>query len=239
MTLNNLRGICVIPARGGSKRLPRKNVVDFLGRPIITYTIEAGLGCPEIFDKVVVSTEDTEIGAVAEAAGAEVIHRQPELATDEARVVDVCIDVLDRERKAGRTYDVLCCLYATAPLRTADDVRATMALIDPPRCNFAMAVTRFDHYPHHASRISEDGSLEPLWPDLIGQRVDGAGELVTDNGSTYAAATREFRSHRTFHAPGVRGHVMPRRRSVDIDLPEDLELAVILAEGEKKVPGSV
>src|ERR1700686_1928854 len=100
-----MSAVAIIPARGGSKRLPRKNIIDFLGKPIIGYTIDAALqsGC---FERVVVSTEDDEIAGVAEACGASVDRRAPALATDSAGVVDVCIDFLNREAAAGRNWRV-------------------------------------------------------------------------------------------------------------------------------------
>ena len=106
--------LAVIPARGGSKRLPRKNIVDFFGKPIIAYTIEAALGSG-CFSRVLVSTEDSEISDIAIQHGAEVADRPADLAGDSATVVDVCVDILNREAAAGKEYDVLCCLYPAAP----------------------------------------------------------------------------------------------------------------------------
>src|SRR2546421_3954334 len=130
-----MRGVCIIPARGGSERLPRKNIVDFLGRPILEYTVEAAK-TSGIFTRVVVSTEDREIAEVARHAGAEVHERSNALATDSARVVDVCISLLDDEARSGRAWDFFGCLLATAPMRTADDVRRAYALIEPGVCQF-------------------------------------------------------------------------------------------------------
>jgi CMP-N-acetylneuraminic acid synthetase len=219
-----MRRLAIIPARGGSKRLPRKNIAEFSGRPIIAWTISAA-NHAQLFDRVVVSTEDAEIAEIARRYGAEVEPRRADLATDSATVVDVCLDLLEREDKAGCAADILCCLYATAPLRAADDIRATIALIEPGVCDFAMAVTGYDVPPYQALRWREDGTLEPMWPELINLRQDQVGELVVDNGSTYAASVSAFRRHRSFYGPGLRGHRMPRIRSIDIDTPEDLELA--------------
>jgi CMP-N-acetylneuraminic acid synthetase len=172
--------VAIIPARGGSKRLPRKNIVDFLGRPIIAYTIDAARdsGC---FERIVVSTEDDEIVAIAERAGAMVDRRAPELATDGVGLVDVCLDFLDREAGVGRNWDVMACLYATAPLRNAKDIRATMALLEPGRCAFSMAVTSYERYPHQALKFCPGGYLccrsrgvptrtLVLWPRPVGSR---------------------------------------------------------------------
>lgn len=217
--------VAFIPARGGSKRLPRKNIIDFLGRPIIAWTIEAARksGC---FDRIVVSTEDVEIGDVAARFGAELDRRSPELASDEARVVDVCRDFLERDRQAGRAWTELCVLYATAPLREAADVRATMGLLEPGACGFALAVTAYDLPPHQALRVGDRASMEPMWPELVSRRASEIPVLRVDNGSTYAVSVPRFLEARTFYGPGLRGHDMPRERSIDIDTRRDYELAL-------------
>src|SRR6266849_842542 len=133
--------LAIIPARAGSKRLPRKNLLPFRGRPMLAYTIEAARDS-RCFDRVVVSTEDDEIAGVARTAGAAVFKRSPELATDTARVTDVCLDVLAGEERAGRSYDVFACLHATAPLRRAEDIVAVVSLIECG-AEFAMAVTTY------------------------------------------------------------------------------------------------
>ncbi len=221
--------LAIIPARGGSKRLPRKNLLPFLGRPIIAHTIEAALksGC---FDRVLVSTEDAQIAAAAREAGAVIHDRDTSLATDSATLVEVCLDILASEERAGRSYDILACLYATAPLRHADDIAAVVALADRPDVDFAMAVTAYPLPPHQALRIEPNGALAPMWPELVDLRADKVGQLVVDNGSTNAAKVPEFRKHRTFYGPRLSGHVMPRERSVDIDEQSDYELACWHAE---------
>ena len=128
-----------------------KGMIPINGKPIIAHTISSALAT-SLFDRVVVSTEDAEIAEVAGGYGAEVDIRPQRLATDSATVVEVCEEFLDREFQAGRRYDTLCCLYATAPLRNAQDIAGTMELLDPAACDFSMAVTRFLHYPHQALR---------------------------------------------------------------------------------------
>jgi N-acylneuraminate cytidylyltransferase len=221
--------LAIIPARGGSKRLARKNLLPFCGWPMLAHTVEAALtsGC---FERVLVSTEDKEIAGVARTAGAEVFKRSPELADDTATVTDVCLDVLSNEERAGRVYDVFACLYATAPLRRAEDIAAVLALLDSNSTNFAMAVVRWALPPHQALRMGADGMLTPMWPELVELRASEVGPLVVDNGSTYAARIDAFRKEKTFYGTGLRGHVMPRERSVDIDTREDYELACWYAE---------
>jgi pseudaminic acid cytidylyltransferase len=223
------RRLAIIPARARSKRLPHKNLLPFRGRPMLTHTVEAAL-TSRCFDRVLVSTEDDEIASVARTAGAEILERSCELASDTARVTDVCLDVLAREERAGRDYDVFACLYATAPLRGAKDIAAVLALLDSNSTNFAMAVVSYALPPHQALRVAEDGTLSPMWPELIELRASDVGPLVVDNGSTYAAKVAAFRAQKSFYGPGLRGHLMPRERSVDIDERDDYELAGWYAE---------
>jgi CMP-N-acetylneuraminic acid synthetase len=222
--------LALIPARGGSKRLPRKNVLPFLGKPILAYTIDAARasGC---FDEVIVSTEDTEIAEAASLAGAAVDLRPAALAQDSSTIVEVCVDLLQRRAAAGVRDSRLCCLYATAPLRNADDIRAVMNLLDMPDCAFAMAATTYTHYAHQALKLGPDGRVEPMWPELCTQRADRVGTLVAGNGSTYAVDVAAFLAHRNFYGPGLRAHLMPFVRSVDIDTADDFALAECLARG--------
>lgn len=223
-----MKRLALVPARGGSKRLPRKNIVLFSGHPIICHTIEAALATG-LFDKVLVSTEDQEIAEIAAHAGAEVLARPAQLATDTARVTQVCEHALDHEEHAGLVYDAMTCLLATAALRTSDDIVAVTSLLDDVPCDFAMAVTSFPLPPHQALRPNPDGSLTPMWPNLIECRTDELPTLVVDNGSTYAVKVPAFRRSRSFYGPGLQGHVMPPERSVDIDERADLRLAQFYA----------
>lgn len=234
-----MRRVAVIPARGGSKRLPRKNVLPFWGRPMLAWTVDAALDTG-LFQRVVVSTEDAEIAETARIAGAEVAARDPELAGDGARVTEVCLDFLCREEEAGCSYDVLCVLYATTPLRTAEDIRGVVDLVEPGQWDFALAVTHYDLPPHQALRRGPAGGLEPMWPEMVTARAEEVGELLVDNGSTYAASVTAFRENGEFYGPGLRGHVMPRSRSVDLDDAEDWELLEFYAarRGLGKGPGS-
>jgi pseudaminic acid cytidylyltransferase len=219
-----IRRLAIIPARGGSKRLPRKNILPFLGRPIIAHTIDAATasGC---FKRILVSTEDAEIADAARAAGADIHQRDPLLATDAATLAEVCLNILASEEREERTYDTFACLYATSPLRRADDIVAVVAMAERSDIDFALAVTTYPLPPHQALRIDDNGALEPMWPELVDLRSDKIGRLVVDNGSTNAAKVMAFRAHRTFYGPRLAGHVMPRERSVDIDEQSDYDLA--------------
>jgi pseudaminic acid cytidylyltransferase len=213
--------LAIIPARGGSKRLPRKNIADFHGKPLIAWTIEAAQKS-NCFSEIVVSTDDEEIAAVAAKCWAKVERRPADLATDESRVVDVCLSML-----SARNCTQFACLYATSPLRTGADISGVVGLLKPFRCDFAMAVAPFECSPHQALK-EDDGYLSPMWPELIEKRHNEIPRLYVDNGSTYAATVEAFRQHKTFYGPNLRGWVMPRERSVDIDTQLDLDYARFL-----------
>ncbi len=221
--------LAIIPARGGSKRLPRKNILPFMGRPMVVHTLDAA-SASHCFDRILVSTEDEEVAAIARATGAELHERTPALATDTATLVELCLDILASEVSEGRHYETIACLYATAPLRRADDITAVVRLAEGPDADFAMAVTAYSLPPYQALRMDANGTLTPMWPELVDLRADKVGRLVVDNGSTNAAKVPEFRKHRTFYGPRLRGHLMPRERSVDIDEQADYDLACWYAE---------
>lgn len=206
--------------------------MDFHGEPIIAYTIRAAIESA-CFAKVVVSTDDDEIAEVSARFGAEVSVRAKELATDEATVAQVCSDLLMRERNAGANHESFCCLYPTAPFRNAADVRSTVSLLERGKCHYAMAVTRFSHYPHQALKLMPDGGVAPMWPELCELRSDRLPPLVADNGSTYAVIVDEFLARRSFFGAGMRVHQMPFTRSIDIDTEEDFRLAWCLAACER------
>lgn len=224
-----MKCVAIIPARGGSKRLPRKNIAEFLGKPIIAYTIEAALNS-EVFERVVVSTEDAEIAEVARHYGAEIAVRHLALSSDTATLREVCSDFLQIELNRGNRYEVFACLLATAPMRSAHDIRSVSELIDLGKCDFSMAVTSYNLPPFQALQANTDNFLEPMWPDLVNLSSQEAPELVVDNGSTYFAASVAFEREHTFYGKGLRGHHMPRERSIDIDDSFDLELARFWAE---------
>ena len=223
-----MRRVALIPARGGSKRLPRKNIMKFLGKPMIAYTIDAAQ-TSGLFDRVVVSTEDEEIAEVSRKYGAEVELRATELATDTVMIKDVCADFLKREEDRGRCWDILCVLYATAPLRNDKDVEQVVSLIEPGKCNFAIAVTKYDLPPHQALIVGDDYVVEPFLPDLVAARADTVPDLCVDNGSTYAVSVPAFKQYLSFYGPNMRAYHMPRNRSVDIDTQEDFDLVTYYA----------
>lgn len=214
------RVFALIPARGGSRRLPGKNVKPFGGRPLIAWTVAAALGAPTV-DRVVVSTDDDDIAAAALAAGAEVPFRRPAaLSSDAATSVDVALHALDA---LGETADVLLLLQPTSPLRTAADIEAGLRLMAARKAPAVIGVTRpFKPLRFHV-QCNGAGALQPFEPG-----VDEA-DLRLINGAFYAVSVPVLRQTRDFDPPGAIGFEMAQDHSIDIDTDFDWRLAEALA----------
>ncbi|BCS89194.1 pseudaminic acid cytidylyltransferase [Pseudodesulfovibrio sediminis] len=218
--------MALIPARGGSKRFPRKNIAPYKGMPVISYTIQEAEKTG-LFDRVVVSTDDDEIASIATKFGAETVKRPPALAGDTVGLAEVCMDFLHTEKSAGRTWDILCCLFPAAPLRKAKDIKGTVDLITTGQCDFSVAVSEYP-FPPNMAKIEVNGLLQFAFPEWALKKRQDLPKFVIDNGSTYAFSVPAFLKAKTFHGSPQKGYLMPRLRSVDIDEPEDLIIAEAL-----------
>lgn len=223
MDKSHYRTIAVIPARGGSQRLPRKAILDFNNKPMIAHTIEAAQEAA-CFDKILVSSDDKEILEVSSKYGASTLTRDAGLSNAETTTAAVLIDLLNREEADGQQWDILVCLYATAPLRTASDILAVTKMIEPDVCDFAMAVCEADRPIHQALSPGSDGTLAPVWPAHINKNSNAAPKFLFGNGSTYAVSVPAFLHHRSLYGPGLKGYQMPPERSLDLNTAYDLEL---------------
>lgn len=158
------KSIAMITARGGSKRIPRKNVKEFLGKPILLYSIEAALEAG-IFDEVMVSTDDEEIASLAKNAGANVpFMRSEDTSNDYATTTDVVYEVLKEYEKLGEEFEYCCCIYPTAPFVTADCLKEAMDMLIEKNADSLVPVVRFD-FPPQRGVIIKDGRMEFKWPE--------------------------------------------------------------------------
>ena len=226
--------LCIIPAKGYSRRFPRKNVALLGGRPLLTYSVDVALQSG-LFEKVLVTTEDAEIASIARDCGAEVDARPVEMASDSARLTHVCLDLLERLRATGRQYDTLCLLQPTCPLRTVEDLTESHQLLDARRANFVVSVTEYEEPPFWSLYQDGDGYLKVLWGDSFLTTRGSLPEVCKHSGSIVWARTEAFIREKEFlgGSRSVAYH-MPKERSVDIDHPLDLKLAEILIhEGSK------
>lgn len=213
--------VALIPARGGSKRLPRKNILEVAGLPLLAHPIRAAMATG-LFDRVLVSTEDAEIADVARRHGAEVLDRPAAIAQDESTVVQVCLHALDSDPGIER----LCCLYATAFLLRPETIAAAYALLDsPPAADFVMGVSAYEHPPVQALKADEQGFLSYMWPEWRGVRSQHQPHLVVSNGSVYWARAGALRAERSFYGRRLKGYPVPEDQVTDIDTAADLERA--------------
>ena len=218
-----LNSICIIPARGGSKRIPRKNIKPFLGKPIISYSIKAASESG-IFDEVMVSTDDEEIASVARAHGASVpFMRSAASANDYATTADVISEVLDRYGDQGCNYGVVCCLYATAPFVTAQKLQEANSLLDPDSCDEVLAVTEFSFPPMRAF-VEEDGILHYRFPQYAKTRSQDLEPMYQDAGQFYFYGAGAHLNGRIDPAQRI-GYRIPQTEVQDIDNQIDWDLA--------------
>ena len=223
-----MKPLAIIPARGGSKRLPRKNIALLNGKPLLAYTIEAAKESG-VFDCVCVSSEDDEILSVAEEYGADKALRRPdELAGDRVMLKKLCAFLLRQFAEEGISYDSFALLTPTNPLRTSEDIRAAYKIFCEEDANHVMGLVASVHPPQHSVWFPS-GYVEPYfgWKDIKtqSQNVD---QLYMDNGSINFAKTEAFLKEEDFYGSKVVPYVMPPERSVDIDTPLDLKWAEFL-----------
>jgi CMP-N,N'-diacetyllegionaminic acid synthase len=224
--------LCVIPARGGSKGLPGKNLRSLGGRPLIAWSIDVARRSRAI-DRVVVSTDDEEIAAVAAEHGAPVPFLRPAaLATDDALQIDVMIHALKRmEAEDGRHYDVVILLQPTTPLRTPEDVDVAVARLLDTGATSVVAVTPASEHPFYMCTLDGD-RIVPLMEDarMHGNRQEFPA-VYRRNGAVYAVRRDVLLEGRSLYGEDSRAHIMPRDRSVNIDTELDLTTAELLLAG--------
>lgn len=228
--------LCLIPARGGSKRIPRKNIKPFLGKPIIERSIEAALSCDQI-DRVIVSTDDSEIAEVARRAGAEVpFMRAAHLSDDYATTLDVIADALEwADREITEPVTAICCLYATAPFVTAEDLSIAYDWLEESSASCVFAATEYPYPIQRALRII-DGRVAMFQPDHLVTRSQDLEPAYHDAGQFYWLRPAAVRTRVAIFGPQSTVHLMDRSRVQDIDTMEDWHFAerlFTLTQGEE------
>ena len=219
-----MTSICIITARGGSKRIPRKNIKDFCGKPIIAYSIEAAIESG-VFDTVMVSTDDEEIAGVSRRHGAEVpFMRSEATSNDYATTADVLCEVLDEYQRRGASFDAICCLYPTAPFVGASELREAASILDGGASS-VIPVTSFDFPPLRGFKVGEDGSVGYAFPEYAQARSQDLPEMVHDCGRFYFANTEAFKRSGSFITERTRALRIPSKYVQDIDTLEDWEIA--------------
>lgn len=219
-----MKNICIIPARGGSKRIPRKNIKEFLGKPIIAYSIEAALKSG-LFDEVMVSTDDEEIAAIAKQYGAKVpFLRSAETANDFATMEDVIEEVLLRYKVDGMTYDHICCILSTAPFLTANSVSESFKTFEKSGMKSLVPVLRFS-YPVQRCLRCVDGCLMMREPEHIHSRSQDLEPMYHDAGLFYWMKYEDFLAEKEFFSSATAMYELPEIEVQDIDTMEDWKIA--------------
>jgi N-acylneuraminate cytidylyltransferase len=213
--------VAIIPARGGSKRILRKNIKEFCGRPMIAWSIEAAKasGC---FDRIIVSTDDVEIADISKAWGADAPFMRPaELSDDYTGTSAVVHHAVDWLREHGTSPDCVCCLYATAPFVSPEDLRKGWDVIQQGVHSFAFAVTSFPFPIQRAIRITENGRLAMFSPENFNARSQDLEEAWHDAGQFYWGTAQAWREEKMVFGEDSFPIKIPRHRVQDIDTPED------------------
>lgn len=219
-----MKKIAVITARGGSKRIPRKNIKEFCGKPIIAYSIEAAIESG-IFDTVMVSTDDEEIAAVAKRYGAEVpFYRSEKTSGDFATTNDVLLEVIDEYEKRGQSFDVLCCIYPTAPFITAAKLMDGIKLLTDSGADTLIPVVDFSYPPQRAMHIV-DGKLEFMYPENLNARSQDLEKHYHDVGQFYFTKVEKYKETRNLMRGNIAPMVLSELEVQDIDNQIDWQMA--------------
>ncbi len=224
MVKNHL--IAVIPARGGSKRIPGKNIAPFMGRPMIAWTIEAALGCG-LFDRVVVSTDSPEIAAVSRECGVDVPFLRDDSADDHAPVSQATITAIRQaEAEWHEQYDLVCQLMPNCPMRNADHIVASHESFAGSNADYQISCFRFGWMnPWWAVRLTGDGRPERLFPEVVGKRSQDLDELYCPSGAIWWARYSALIEAGTFYGPDHRFSPIDWKAAIDIDDQDDIEMA--------------
>lgn len=215
--------VAIITARGGSKRIPGKNIKDFCGKPIIAYSIEVALKS-RLFDEVMVSTDSAEIAEVAKKYGAAVpFMRSAETASDYATTADVLKEVLSEYRKRGQEFNWLCCLYPTAPFVTAEKLRRAYEELRGSDADTAMPVVRYS-FPPQRAMVIRDGCLTWQYPEFAAKRSQDLEPIYHDCGQFYFFRARAFDEDETRERHTL-PLIMPEEEVQDIDNLSDWRVA--------------
>lgn len=218
--------IAIIPARGGSKRIPRKNIKNFYGKPIIAYSIEAALKSG-VFDEVMVSTDDDEIAEISKKYGAAVpFFRSPELSTDMVNTAQVLIDVLNEYKNNGSNFDYVCCIYATAPFITYKRIKDGMNLLISKQVDCVLPIVKFS-YPPQRGLVYRDSLVKMLYPDNYDARSQDLEPIYHDAGQFYCLKVSSLMNERKLYCRLTLPMELPENEVQDIDTLNDWKIAEI------------
>jgi len=232
--LKNKKILAIIPARGGSRRLPGKNIRKLLGKPLIVWTIEQAKKSKYI-DKLIVSTDDKTIAKISKKYGAEVPFLRPkELARDSTKIIDVILNLLSLLKKENYIPDIIALLQPTSPLRTVKDIDNAIELFLKNKCESVISIYESGHSPYWSFKI-EKKYLKPVfgWKYFKMRRQD-LPKSYTPNGAIYITTTKILHKYKSFYTNKILSYIMPKERSIDIDNEIDFKLTELILKNENK-----
>lgn len=213
--------VCIIPARGGSKRIPRKNIKPFAGLPIIAYSIQAAQASG-LFDRIIVTTDDEEIAEVARRFGAETPFMRPkELSDDHTPTIPVIAHAIQTLQNNGDVISYACCIYATAPFIRADDIREAYNALITHEKQYTFPVTTFPFPIQRGVKRDREGNIEMFYPEHFATRSQDLEEAYHDVGQFYWGTTDAWLEGKAIFSDAATTVVLPRHLVQDIDTPED------------------
>ena len=219
-----MKRLAIITARGGSKRIPYKNIREFCGKPIITYSIEAALNAG-VFDEVMVSTDDEKIAAIAKEAGAKVpFLRSAETSNDFATTADVILEVLENYEKIGQTFDSACCIYPTAPFITSEKLKNAVELLENKAYDSVMPVAEFS-FPPLRGMIMEEDKVSYKWEEYSMARSQDLQKIYHDVGQFYVFNVEKFKESKKLVTKNTGAITIDEMEMQDIDNEVDWKLA--------------
>ena len=226
--IDNKKILAIIPARKGSKRLPRKNKLKILGKPLICWTIEASVQSKYI-DTILVSTDDDEIIDIAKEYNIKVPFKRPsEISSDEATMNDVIIHAINFFKTNGESYDIIILLQPTSPLRTTNDIDKALELISEKN-ESVISVCENSHSPLWSNVLPKDNSMEFFIKDEFkGVRSQDLPKFYCLNGAIFISTVNYFLKHNDFIGPKSIAYIMDKKRSIDIDSKLDFEFCNFL-----------
>ena len=219
--------IAIIPARGGSKRIPRKNIKLFCGKPMIAHAITAARASG-LFEHIVVSTDDEEIASISRECGAETPFSRPaDLANDFTATVPVIGHGIQACRALGWAFEYVCCIYPGVPFIQIDDLKGALALLMEGEADYCFPVTEFPSAVQRALKLLDDGRMQTFYPQFEKTRTQDLEPAYHDAGQFYWGKAEAWLQNTRIHSSGI-GYVIPNWRVVDIDNPEDWIRAEVL-----------
>ena len=222
-----MSSIVIIPARGGSKRIPKKNIKEFMGKPMLAYSVEAAVESG-IYDEVMVSTDSEEIAEIALKYGASVpFMRSEKTASDYATTTDVLLEVLDNYKKEGKEFDILSCLYPTAPFVTGKKLREAYEAFLSSDGDSLVSVVPFSYPPQRGFVYDENGYLSYREPQYMNTRSQDLPKMYHDAGQFYFTKTASFYKNLSFAVGRSVPYVLSETEVQDIDNDDDWTMAEI------------